>query len=162
VRSRHHPCYVSAMSSLLRFHIDIRAPRKKVWEVMLGKKTYEQWTAAFHEGSTYQGSWDLGATIRFVAEDDGKVGGMLGRIAENVPHEKISIEYLGVITNGEDDTTSPEVQPWIGAHEIYRFSEKDGVTSLDIELEGVAPEMAGMFEGMWPKALEKLKEVVER
>ncbi len=151
------------MLESLKFQIRINAPKKKVWDVMLGKKTYEQWTCAFHEGSTYEGTWDKGAIIRFVSEADGKATGMLGRIAENKPAELISIEYLGMIVDGKEDTASPEVQVWKGLHEIYRFSENDGVTTLDIELEGMGSnkEMAEMFEGMWPKALEKLKVVAE-
>ena len=148
----------------MNFTIDINAPKQKVWELMLADATYREWTGAFHEGSYFEGSWDKGSTIRFLAEDDGKVGGMLSRIEEHIPAEFVSIEHLGEVVDGVDDTTSENSQLWAGLHENYRYSEKDGVTTLDVELEGAgdAGEMAKMFEDMWPKSLQKLKEICER
>lgn len=149
----------------LHYTIDINAPKEKVWEVMLGNETYREWTSAFMPGSTYEGSWEKGSNIRFVAaNEDGKVSGMAGKIVENIPYEYISIEQLGEIIDGEIDTTSESAKQWIGAHENYTFSETGGVTTLAIDLEGdnVSSEMLEMFDGMWPKALEKLKEIAER
>lgn len=146
------------------FTIDIHAPKEKVWKVMLEDKTYREWTRTFHEGSYYEGSWDKGSDIQFLASDDGKLSGMASKIVENIPYEYISIEHLGVVVDGKVDTSSENVQQWIGIHENYIFNEKDGVTSLKIELEskGLNKEMDEMFKEMWPKALQKLKEIVER
>jgi uncharacterized protein YndB with AHSA1/START domain len=148
----------------LHYTIEISAPKEKVWQTMLGLETYKEWTAAFHPGSTYVGSWDKGSKIRFVSEDEGKTGGMFGQIVENIPYEYVSIEQLGEIVDGQEDTSSEDAQQWIGSHENYHFSEKDGTTTLDVELigEGVSDEMAKMFDGMWPQALQKLKEICER
>jgi uncharacterized protein YndB with AHSA1/START domain len=148
----------------LQFSVDIKAPKQKVWDIMLAAETYRQWTAAFHEGSSYEGSWDEGSMIRFVAEDENKLGGMLGKIAKNRPYEYLSIEYLGLVVDGQNDTTSEAAQKWTGSHENYSFSEVDGVTTLTVELEstGLSDEMADMFNGMWPAALAKLKEIVEK
>ncbi len=131
---------------------------------MLGDETYRQWTGAFHEGSYYEGSWDKGSIIRFVSIDDKKQTGMLGRIAENRPYEFVSIEYLGEIVDGQEDTTSNQAKQWIGAHENYTFSEINGVTTVAVELEGagIDHDMLAMFEGMWPPALDKLKEIAEK
>ncbi len=144
----------------LNFTIDIQAPKQKVWEVMLADKTYREWTGAFQEGSYYEGSWDKGSKIQFLASDDGKLSGMTSKIAENIPYEYISIEHLGEVTDGKEDPTSE----WAGSHENYRFSELNGVTTLTVELEGSVdnPEMTEMFEQMWPRALSKLKEIVEK
>lgn len=146
------------------FTIDISAPKQKVWEVMLADPTYREWTEAFHEGSYYEGSWEKGSKILFLAPDDGKLSGMVSRIVENIPYQYISIEHLGEVIDGVEDTTSERVQLWAGAHENYTFNEANGVTTLDIDLE--APEenkeMTDMFEQMWPKALDKLKEIAER
>lgn len=148
----------------LHFTIDINAPKEKVWEVMLGDATYREWTGAFHPGSYYEGSWDEGSTIRFLAEDDGKLGGMTSQIVKNTPYEYVSIEHLGEVVDGVDDTTSEAAQQWAGSHENYTLTEKDGVTTVDVELEGenIEPDMSEMFEGMWPPALAKLKEIAER
>lgn len=131
---------------------------------MLGPETYKEWTAVFHPGSYYDGSWDKGNKIWFVSEDNGKLSGMFGRIVENTPFEYVSIELLGEIIDGKEDSSSEEAKNWIGSHENYRFSEYDGATTVDVEMTGenVSPEIAKMFEGMWPPALQKLKEISER
>lgn len=44
----------------LVYTVDIKAPKDKVWATMLEQPTYQEWTAAFQEGSAYVGSWDEG------------------------------------------------------------------------------------------------------
>ena len=146
------------------FHIEINAPKQKVWEIMLGDKTYPEWTAAFHEGSFFEGSWEKGSDMQFLAEDDGKKSGMDSKIVENIPYEYISIEHGGFVDDGIVDTTSENVKQWIGAHENYIYKETNGITSLTIELEGkeIDESVAKMFEDTWPNALNKLKEIAER
>ena len=46
--------------------------------------------------------------------------------------------------------------------ENYTFAEKDGGTEVNIDMDIVNEEYKEMFEGMWPKALLKLKELAER
>jgi uncharacterized protein YndB with AHSA1/START domain len=149
----------------LQFNIHINAPKQKVWETMLGDKTYREWTSVFQPGSHYEGSWEKGDSIRFVAlGEDGKLGGMTSKIAENKPYEFISIEHLGVVTDGKDDFEGPYAYEFAGAHENYTFTEDGDGTSLTVDLEGqnLSKEMADMFTEMWPTALEKLKQIAER
>jgi uncharacterized protein YndB with AHSA1/START domain len=148
----------------LQFTIEINAPKQKVWEVMFSDQTYRQWTSAFMPGSYYEGSWTKGSAIRFVAADeDGKLNGMASRIAENSPHEFLSIEHVGIVTNGHNDTSSDEAKQWAGSHENYTFSEKNGVTTIRVDLESnTAPQdMLDMMAESWPVALKKLKELAE-
>ncbi len=151
----------------LHFKINIKAPAEKVWNIMLTDETYRQWTDVFSPGSYYEGKWEKGEKIRFLGPDEnGNVGGMVSIIAENRPYEFTSIKHLGVITNGVEDTTSEEVQSWAGALENYTFTEVDGSTELAVDIIGTGndeadKEMAEMFKDMWPKALEKLKNLCE-
>lgn len=39
----------------LNFSIRIRAPRAAVWQTTFAHETYKAWTAAFCEGSYYEG-----------------------------------------------------------------------------------------------------------
>ncbi len=148
----------------LHYSVAINAPKHKVWHVMLDDQTYRVWTAAFQPNSYYEGKWEKGCNIKFVAEDNGKISGMYGRIVEITLYEYVSIEYLGEIVYGKLSTDENEARNWIGAHENYRFIEENGVTTIQVELtsENMGNEMADMFEGMWPKALEKLKELSEK
>ena len=145
------------------FSIHINAPKEKVWDTMLGKDTYQEWTSAFNEGGRFEGSWDEGSKILFIGPDPetGKEGGMVARIKENRPYEFISIEHLGILKDGVEDTTSDEVKKWTPAFENYTFTEKDGGTEVSVDMD-TAEEYADMFKDMWPKALLKLKEISER
>lgn len=147
----------------LHFTIDIQAPKEKVWDVMLADETYRQWTEIFNPsgGSWYEGNWEEGSDIRFIGPDEeGNEGGMVSKIVANRPYEFISIEHLGEIVNGVEDTTSERVKAWQGAHENYTFKENDDVTTVEVDLDTV-DEFADMFTDAWPKALAKLKELVE-
>lgn len=148
----------------LHTSIQIQAPREKVWETMLGDKTYRQWTTAFNEGSYYVGNWEEGSEIRFLGpdpEDKEKEGGMFSRVKENRQHEFISIEHLGIIKNGVVDTTSDEVKQWTPSFENYTFRDKDGGTEVSVDMD-VHDDYKAMFEDMWPKALLRLKELAEK
>lgn len=151
----------------INFSTFIHASREKVWDTMLEDATYREWTEPFNPaGSYYKGSWDKGSEILFLGVDTGTAGskgesGMYSRIAENRLHEFISIEHLGLIKDGVKDTESDEAKQWVSAHENYTFTEKDGSTELFVEID-TDEKYASMFEGMWPKALEKLKELAEK
>lgn len=147
----------------LHFSITINAPKEKVWHTMLDDKTYREWTAAFNPGSYYKGDWSKGSKILFIGPDPktGEEGGMVSRIAENKPYEFISIEHLGIVKNGVEDTTSEEARKWAPAFENYTFKEKGGATEVLVEMD-IEDENKKMFEEMWPKALQKLKEIAEK
>jgi hypothetical protein len=129
---------------------------------MLEDKTYRMWTEAFMEGSYYSGDWNKGSKILFLGPGaDGKTSGMVSRIKENKLHEFISIEHLGEVIDGVEDTTSDRVKGWAGALENYTFKDKNGKTELLVDMD-INAEYKEMFEGMWPKALQKLKELSEK
>jgi hypothetical protein len=145
----------------LQFKIDINASNEKVWNTMLDDKTYRIWTEEFTPGSHYVGNWSKGSKILFLGPGaDDKVGGMVSRIKDNRLYEFISIEHLGEVLDGIEDTTSDRVKVWAGALENYTFVNKNGKTELVVDLD-VNEEFKEMFEGMWPKALQKLKELCE-
>lgn len=144
------------MKTLL-FDIHINSSKKKVWEIMLDKESFQTWTAEFSEGSYYEGSWEKGDRIKFLVPSG---DGMTSIIAENRLYEYISIKHLGCINNGIEDTTSTAVQSWTPAFENYTFTEIDGITHLHVEMD-VAPEFEEFMQTAWPKALIKLKEICE-
>lgn len=156
------------MKETMHFEIVIQAPVQKVWDAMLGDATYREWTESFHAGSYYKGDWSEGSKMLFLGPDETtkKEGGMVSRIKENRKYEFISIEHLGVVMDGVEDTTSEQVMTWLPAFENYTFTDKGGDTHLAIDMEmpatAEAKMMKEMFEGMWPKALLKLKEICEK
>ena len=143
----------------LHFSTIINASKEKVWDTMLGKETYNAWTKVFAPGSNYEGDWSQGS--RMVFKDPVENAGMVSEIAENRPYEYISIKHLGMIKDGVEDMDSEEARKWSPAFENYTFQEVDGRTEVLIDID-TPEEYAEMFEGMWPQALEKLKDLAER
>ncbi len=146
----------------LHYSVLINAGRTTVWTAMLEDRSYREWTRPFRDGSYYEGSWKKGSDIRFLAPtDDGGEAGMVSRIKENIPHEFISIEHIGLIVNGEIDDSSEEVKKWAPAFENYTFIMKGTATELHIDAQ-VDEEYVPMLNEMWPKALQALKTMCER
>ncbi|NJM75772.1 MAG: SRPBCC domain-containing protein [Acaryochloridaceae cyanobacterium RU_4_10] len=141
----------------LHFSIAIHAPKDKVWRAMLDREGYKIWTAEFAKDSYYEGSWAKGEKIKFLAPDG---NGLTSVIAENRPFEFVSIKHLGYIKDGIEDTESPDIKAWAPLFENYTFSENNGVTEVQVDMD-VTPEFAECMEQTWPKALAKLKLICE-
>jgi uncharacterized protein YndB with AHSA1/START domain len=151
----------SDKTAILHFEIKINAGAEKVYTTMLEKEHYDEWTAEFNPTSHYEGSWEKGAKIIFIGTDqDGKSGGMVSRIKENIPNKFVSIEHLGLLQDGKEITSGDEVEGWAGALENYRFNESNGVTTLIVDVDS-NKEFKAYFEETWPKALKKLKSICE-
>lgn len=149
----------------LQFKIEINTSAKKVYNTMLGIdniKTYEQWTAEFNPTSTYEGNWDKGSKIYFVGTDEnGKRGGMVSEIADNIPFEFVSIRHYGILDGENEITSGPDVEKWAGGLENYSFEEHNGVTTVTVESD-VDEDYLDFFNSTWSKALNKLKELSEK
>lgn len=145
----------------LHFEITIEARPAKVYTIMLDEKSYTEWTFPFNPGSHFIGSWEKGSKIIFLGTDsEGKSGGMVSRIKENIPYQFVSVEHLGIVQDGKEITSGKEVEGWAGALENYTFKEEDGCTLLSVDMDS-NPEFAGYFSETWPKALNRLKEICE-
>lgn len=149
----------------LQFKKDINAPAEKVYNTMLGIsniETYEQWTSEFNPTSTYEGSWEKGSKIYFIGTDEnGKRGGMVSEIAGNIPFQFVSVRHYGILDGENEITKGAEVEEWAGGLENYSFHENNGVTTVTVE-SVVTADHLDYFNTTWPKALEKLKVLVEK
>jgi len=145
----------------LHFSIVINASKEKVWNTMLDRDTYRLWTDVFAPGSDYVGDWSKGSKMLFGAEGTAAVYGMVSRIKENRPHEYISIEHVGIVQNGKEETSSEVMKGWAGALENYTFKEMDDRTEVLVDVD-TAEEDEEMFQTTWPKALQKLKQLAEK
>lgn len=141
----------------IHFSTLISARPEAVWNAMLGPEGYREWASEFAEGSYYEGSFDEGETIRFLTPEG---QGMVARIATCRPPAYVSMEHLGFIKDGIEDTTSEAVRAWAPAYESYALREVDGATELSIELD-VTAEFEEYLNKTWPKALARLKDLCE-
>jgi hypothetical protein len=85
---------------------------------------------------------------------------MVSKISDNIPEEYMSFTHLGEVKNGVEDVTSEKVKDWAGAQENYRLIDLAGKTELQVEAD-IASDYAAMFREMWPKALDKVKQLSE-
>jgi hypothetical protein len=158
----------------LQFKVSINAPVTTVYDFMLGttsKSTYEQWTSLFNPTSTYEGSWEKGNKILFIGVDEkGEKGGMVSRIAENIPYRFVSIQHYGLLKADKEITEGPEVEKWANGFENYSFEENNarpddavgrGTTTVTVDLDTTEDFLDYMNE-TYPKALDKLKELCEK
>ncbi len=143
----------------LEYKIDISAPAKTVWETMLEKQTYEQWTARSWPSSTYKGKWGKGEEISFVGTDG---SGTHAELTVFEPYKRVLAKQIALLgPGGVKDSTSEVAKKWVGTTEEYQFSEHNGTTTLAVVIE-VAKEWSDMFNEGWPIALEELKKITEQ
>lgn len=142
----------------LHFSSTINAPVQKVWDTLWADETYRQWTAPFNEGSYAESDWKEGSRILFLGPGG---DGMVARIAEKREPNYMGFEHLGMISNGVEDTTSDKVKDWAGARENYSLSENNGQTTVTVDMD-ITADYKDMFSQLWPKALQKLKEIAEK
>lgn len=140
------------------FNTTIDASPEKVWDILWTDENYRNWTSVFSEGSHAETDWKKGSKVLFL---DGKGQGMVSTIADNKPNEYMSIRHLGMVNNGVEDTESDKVKEWAGAMENYTLKPVDGKTELTVDMD-INDEYKDYFIGIWPKALQKIKELAEK
>lgn len=148
----------------LTFSISIQASAATVADRMLGlsdRSTYGQWTAVFNPTSQYDGTWAEGEKIYFTTEETpGKRVGMVSEVVKFIPNRFVSIRHYGILDGDAEVTEGPEVEPWVGAMENYTFEEKDGITTVTIEVDTDSDYVAN-FNEQFPEALRLLKKISE-
>jgi len=138
----------------LNFSVRINAPREKVWNVLWGDDTYLQWTKPFGEGGkVVTDNWKEGSKVLFLGADG---SGMFSTVASNKPNEYMSFKHLGEMKEGKEQPASD----WAGSMENYTLKDANGGTELLVDMD-VAEEYEEMFSGIFPKALNIVKELSE-
>lgn len=149
----------------MKYTIDIKAPADKVFDTMLGiqdKSTYEQWTTVFNPTSSYEGKWEKGAKMYFVATDDkGKKAGLISEIVDFIPAQFVSIRHYGMLDGEKEITEGPDVESWAGNLENYAFEDHNGITTVTVEMVS-SEDHSKYYDKIFPKALNILKAVVEK
>jgi uncharacterized protein YndB with AHSA1/START domain len=138
------------------FSEQINASKVKVWNTMMDEATYHEWVSSAWPNSFYEGIWKEGESLLFINKEN---SGTKAKLLFHRPYEISLAEHIAVISKGiekEQDDSG-----WIGSKELYLFSEKNGVTTLEVIMYAT-PSWHEMFKHDWPIALKKLKEICER
>jgi hypothetical protein len=142
----------------LHFSIDIAAPRKKVWKTLWDDATYREWTSVFSEGSFAESDWKEGSKILFL---DPSRNGMSSIIEKSIPDTEMKFRHVTEVKDGKEVPAEGKIKEWSGATESYFLEGGEGVTKLKVELE-TTDEYADHFKDIFPKGLQKVKELSEK
>jgi hypothetical protein len=146
----------------MHFKIIIHGKPQEVWDAVVDSQKYREWTSVFHPDSCFEGGWEKGNRICFLAcSKNGEKEGMIAEIAESRKYSFISIKHLGYISGGVEDTISEKVKQFAPAYENYSFTPIGDNTKFEVDID-IEEDYVEMFSALWPKALKKLKETVER
>ena len=84
--------------------------------------------------------------------------GMYSMIEKKIPNERMIFKHIGVMKNGNKLPMDEETKKWSGSHESYFLDDNGDSTTLRVEMD-IAEEFSEYFKGVFPKALEKVKEI---
>jgi len=143
----------------LKYQTEINASAEKVWDVLWNKNTYSKWTYFFSPDSNMVTDWQVGGKTYFT--DGSKKNGMVSTIDKIEENKQLVFKHLGEMVNGVEDTESEKVKAWNGSLEGYYLEEKDGKTTLKIEVDS-NEEFKDMFDNGFKKGLEIIKELSEK
>ncbi|MDR2249081.1 SRPBCC domain-containing protein [Acinetobacter sp.] len=142
----------------LIYEVEIEAPIEKVWEILWNSETYNAWAKFFAPGSSMHTDWQIGGKTYFL---DGDGNGMVSTIEEMKKPEILIFKHLGMIKDGKEDLESEEVKVWSGSLEKYYLGQKNGVTTLKVEI-ATLPEYIGMLKSGFVQGFEAVKYIAEQ
>ena len=138
----------------LRFTIEIRAPKEKVWDTLWQDATLREWAGIIDPGTYMVGELKEGNEVQYIS---GNGYGVTSLVEKLVPGEFLLLRHQA---DTQDEGKREREKEWTGGEESYALAEKDGATTLTVAF-GVPPELEEYFKTAYPKALERIKELSE-
>jgi len=143
----------------LSYEIIINAPKQRVWDILWGSETYNEWTKFFNQGGSHMKSdWkENGKTYFLNSEGEG----MVSTIDSIEEPDQIIFKHLGMVDkDGNEDTESMEIKQWSGCFEKYILIDYEGRTKLHAEVQTEKSWEENMNNG-FRKGLEIVKNLSE-
>ena len=138
----------------MRFTIEIRAAKGKVWDTLWQDATLRQWAGIIDPGTYMVGELKKGSEVQYIS---GNGYGVTSLVEKIVPGEFLLLRHQA---DTQDEGKREREKEWTGGEESYALAEKDGATTLTVAF-GVPPELEEYFKTAYPKALERIKELSE-
>jgi len=148
--------YLHGIEKLV-FEIDIDAPKEKVWQVLWGKETYEQWTKAFIDGSYYEGELAQGKRVHLLSPSG---EGMYSDVIVLKENEQLIFSHIGYLKDKKELPLDKDMEAWTGSQESYELTETHSGTHLKLELDN-QKEFHDEMNKKFPLALQDLKRIAE-
>lgn len=139
----------------IQFTVEIQAPRAKVWDTLWQDATFRQWASVIDPETYMVGELVEGSEVQFISAQGGY--GVTSLVAELRAHEYVLFKHQA---DTQDEGAREREKEWTGGKESYSLKEVDGVTTLVTTFD-VPPTQEEYFASIYPKALERLKELAE-
>ncbi|MBC1435042.1 activator of HSP90 ATPase [Listeria rocourtiae] len=117
---------------------------EEAWQLVVDRKKYEKWAAAFHAGSTYTGEMGLNETVNFV---DSEGNGLVSKVVVFEPEKEIRFAFLGEINDGK----YVEVAEFADMLEHYVFDPVGNQTKMLVDV-AMDDRYYDMMNEMWDNA----------
>ncbi|MDW7774681.1 MAG: hypothetical protein SCH71_17505 [Desulfobulbaceae bacterium] len=140
----------------LKFSIEIKAPREKVWNTLWEDKTFRDWASIIDEGTYIVGEIKEGNEVQFISSVSGY--GVTSLIERLTLNEFVSFRQM---VDTKDSGEREREKEWTGGTESYLLAGNKGVTVLTVDID-VPPGQEETFKIRFPKALEKVKILAEK
>ncbi len=142
------------MINRLKFSIDIKAEKTKVWKALWNDSNYRDWASVFFEGSyAITDNWKEGSKVLFLAPDQ---SGIYSIIETHIPNKIMTFKHIGNVVKGKEQPIDDETKTWSGATESYTLTEGTDNNTLTVEID-VLDEHLDFMTTKLPKALKKVK-----
>jgi len=153
---------VSNMLVRQRYEVSIQAAPAVVYKAITDSAHFSDWTTAFSPKSYFEGTWAQGSQMKFLAAGpDGALNGLLSKVKENIPNQQITLQHFGFTQNGQEVTEGPLVASIAGSIEAYTIVAQ-GETSVLKVVSDVDKNYSEFMIEVWPKALDRLREICEQ
>lgn len=131
--------------------IRIRASLKDIWDIVLHPD--HQWGLAFGDGTITETDWKEGSSI--IWRDAENNIGANGIVEVHQPEEYLQLHYY--------DDLEPKPEATLGDYyEKFRLVSGEKENVLSVEIGKIAKSDTPMFEEMWDKAINIIKELAEK
>jgi len=140
----------------LRFTVDIRAPKERVWDCLWRDETLRDWASIIDPGTYMVGPLTEGAEVQFISSENGY--GVTSLVEKLVPNEYALLRHHADTQQRGEQVREKQ---WTDGTERYTLSETDGITTLATSVD-VPQELEDYFNVAYPKALARVKELAEK
>lgn len=140
----------------LRFSIEIKATKERVWATLWQDETFRQWASVIDPGTYMVGDLKEGNEVQFISSENGY--GVTSLVAKLVAGEFLLLRHRA---DTKESGKREREKEWTGGEETFSLAEKDRTTTLTVAFD-VPPELEELFKVNYPKALERVKALAER
>ena len=132
--------------------VTINANADAVWDMLTNPAKIKEYMF----GTNAKTDWQVGSTISFEGEYDGKSYADKGLVKQSVPGKVLQYDYWSGFSGLADE---PENYSLV----TFTIEETEGGTELNLEQLGYASEQAQQHsQAAWSQVLVSMKEIAER